>query len=234
METVGQYVTHASTQLNDQAYGRAFIRWGRALLLDYLNMALAEIGTYRPEAFSVSTMLTLIPGTEQKAPGETGIVAIYANLDGTPIRRADAAISNAFAGYDICPPQPKFVNGTPKFLVKTYSIDPTSAKTFYVEPAIPKGIEVKVRALVPGDTPQYGLPDWNKPLAMAHRFDSNLIDFIMGTAYRLDSESPESRANSDSLFKKFYAAMGVKYKQESKYRSGYYLGEIGTGNPRAE
>jgi hypothetical protein len=234
METVGQYVKHVSTQLNDQAYGRPYIRWGRSLLLEYLNLALSEIGTYRPEAFSVPTVITLKPGTEQHAPDNTGIISVYSNADGTPIHPTDGAMSNAFAVYDICPAKPKFVRGTPVFLVKSFSVDPTNSSTFYVEPAIPVGVEVKVNAMIPGDTPRYALSDWDKSLGMPHKFDNNLVDFMMACAYRLDSESPESRANSESYLKSFFSAMGIKYKQESKYRSGYYLGDTGTGNPRAE
>jgi len=202
--------------------------------LDYLNRALSEIGTYRPEAFSVPTELTLVPGVEQFANTGTGIIDVYANVDGPVIRKADGSISNAFAVYDICPPAPKFVRGTPEFWVRSVSIDPNNTGTFYVEPPIPNGITVKVKALIPGDTPQYGLVDWDKKLGMPHKFDNNLIDFVLGCAYGLDTESPESRANSDMYYKRFYTAMGVKYKQESKFRSGNYLGQVGAGNPRAE
>ena len=233
MITVGQYVTHASTQLNDQRHGRAFTRWGRGLLLEYLNLGISEISTYRPESFAVTKEVTLKPGITQTVE-QSEILSVESNVGGPPIREADSAISNSFAVYDICPPSIAFVNGTPQFYVRSYSIDKHDAKKFYVEPAVPNGLVVKVNVAVPGTLPQFTLADWDKPLGMLHKFDNNLIDFMMAKAYKLDAESPESRRNSESLMAQFYNAMGVKYKQESKYRSGYYLGETGTGNPRAD
>lgn len=67
---------------------------------------------------------------------------------------------------------------------------------------------------------------------MESKFDGDLVDYMMAKAFELDQESAQSRTNSQTLFKKFYDVMGVKYKMESKYRSGNYLGAVGP-DPRA-
>lgn len=223
METVGEYVTHVSTQLNDQRYGRAFTRWGRALLLEYLNLGLSEIGIYRPEAFAATREITLSPGIEQTLEDGVSLRSISSNVGGPPVTEGDFTMARAFMTYDICPPSPKFVNGNPVFFIRSFAVDKDNPKKFYVEPAVPAGLTVRVNATILGETPQYTLADWGKDIAMEIKFANNLIDYMMAKAYRLDKESPESRANSDSLFRTFYTSMGVKYKQESKYRADKYL-----------
>ena len=69
MKTVGEYVTHASRQLNDQRPNSAFTRWGRGLLWDDLELGLGEIATYRPEAFATEIDHPLVPGSAQSRIG---------------------------------------------------------------------------------------------------------------------------------------------------------------------
>lgn len=233
MQTVGQFVTYVSTQMNDQRPSRAFTRWGRGLLLEYLNLGTTEIGTYRPEAFAKDELITLVPGSTQAAdPGKT-LVGLSSNLDGTPILPGDIAMATAFNAYAVCPIEPRIINGEAAYLVRSYAFDKQNSHKFYVDPPVPKGLVVKVNATVTGDIPQYTLADWDKPLVMESKFNGSLVDYMQACAFGLDMESAQSRANSQQLYRKFYDVMGVKYKMESKYRSGFYLGEVGTGDPQA-
>lgn len=234
MRTVGQFVTHASTQLNDQRPGRAFTRWGRGLLLDYLNLGLSEISTYRPEAFARDLQLTLVPGASQIVPNGYSLLAITSNLDGSPITKGDYGMAAAFNAYAPCVANGmRFVDGTPTFAVRTHSIDPNDARKFYVDPPVPKGLEVKVNASVHASADVYTLADWDKDILIDDKYKFNLIDFILACAYGLDQESPQSRRRSDDLYSRFYNVLGVKYRQEAKFRSGYYLGKVGSGDPQA-
>ena len=233
MDTVAQYVTHVSTQMNDQRPSRAFTRWGRGLLLQYLNLGLAEIGTYRPEAFAADEKIKLVPGAVQVIDPRKTLVSLSANADGTPIIKGDTRMAAAYNAYSVCTPQPRMVNGEAKYLVRTYSIDDKNGHKFYVDPPVPPGMTVFVDGTVTGQIPNYTLADWDKSVAMESKYSANLIDYMMACAYALDAESPQSRANSQQLYRKFYDVMGVKYRQESKYRAGYYLGEVGTGDPQA-
>lgn len=234
MKTVGEYVTHASRQLNDQRPNRAFTRWGRDLLLDYLVLGLGEIATYRPEALATEIEHTLTPGAVQTVDTKYTIVNVVANEDGTPIVEGDTRMASAFGAYAVCEDSGiSFVKGNPVYHARTYSVDKGNASTFYLDPPAPKGMEVKVKINVTGDSLNYGLEDWNKELRVSHKFSAVLIDYILACAYGLDMESPQSRARSDSLYRRFYDIMGVKYRQESKFKSGYYLGELGTKDIQA-
>jgi hypothetical protein len=232
MDTVGQYVTHVSTQMNDQRPSRAFTRWGRGLLLDYLNLGLNEIGTYRPEAFAKDVIIDLVAGATQTTDYSKTIVALSSNMDGTPILPGDIEMATAFNAYAICPIEPRIINGEARYLVRSFALDKHNKHKFYVDPPVPKGLVVQVNASITGEVPQYTLADWDKPIVMESKFSGDLVDYMMAKAFELDMESAQSRSNSQSLFKKFYDVMGVKYKMESRYRSGNYLGEVGS-NPRA-
>ena len=80
MKQVGAYVTDASVLLNDQQVGREFTRWSRALLVSFLNDALAEIAAHKPEAFARQEELRLDPGRVQHIESEVGM-----GEDGIPL-----------------------------------------------------------------------------------------------------------------------------------------------------
>lgn len=232
MITVGQYLTHASTQLNDQRYNRAFTRWGRGLLLDYMNLGLAEIGTYRPEDFAKSISVSLVVGREQSVADINKIISIYSNSDGTPIVTMDDELSNSFAVYDVCPPDIQFVDGSPAYRVVSAYIKKENPRGFVVEPPVPAGVSAKVNVNIDGAVPQFKLSDWDNPHNIPPKYTNCLMSFILGKAHELNRDSITSQRLSDEHMRSFYSVLGVNYKQESRYRGGYYLGKRGEGDPQ--
>lgn len=234
MRTVGQFVTHVSTQLNDQRPSRAFTRWGRGLLLEYMNLALAEIATYRPEAFARRVKFELQPGNVQIIPDEWDVTSVESNVNGAAVVRGDTVMANAYNTYAICKSTPVTVrDGDSVYNVKTFSLDPDNPRILYVDPPVPKGIEAEVYLNVMTAPEELTLANWNSAVGISHKFKASMVDYMLASAYTLDTESPQSRARSDQLYDKFYKVMGVKYKQESRYRAGYYLGKVGIGDPQA-
>lgn len=233
MNTVGEYLTHASTQLNDQRYNRAFTRWGRGLLLDYMNLGLAEIASYRPEDFTKQISVELEEGRDQYVQGVNKIISLDRNSDGSSIILMDVELSDSFALYDICPPDVPFVNGAPVYKVISYCIREGNPRAFTVEPPVPPGVTASVTVSVDGAAPSFKLTDWDSPHNIAPKYINCLMDFILAKAHELNRDSLVSQKLSDDYFRKFYSVMGVNYKQEAKYRSGYYMGQRGNGDPRA-
>lgn len=233
MNTVGKIIEHVSGQLNDQGFKLEYTRWTRPKQLEYMNEALKEIGAYRPDAFSAIRSLTLVTGTKQSV-GEYVTLKNISNADGSPTHESDANLLKAFAAYDYCTVKPQFDrSGSPVYFVKSFAVDNLDPKTFYVSPPVPSGISPVITATVIGKPPELTLADWNKPLEMEDKYYNNLIDFMMARAYELDSESANSQGNSQRFMTRFYQAMGVKYKVDSAVKSGFYKGEVGTGDPRA-
>lgn len=228
MNTVGHICDHVAHQLNDKAVGRSFTRWGRADVLEYLNQGMAEIGAYRPEALVSKVTAALAAGRVQNFLEYSAVLSIEGATE------ADATLSIAFATYGKCEALPEYDEaGNPKYTIRSYAIDKRNPKIIYVEPEVPSGLTPEVTMTVVTKFVPYTLADWNKVIALESKFYNNLIDFMLGRAYELDSESAQSRSNGQMHMRQFYTAMGVKYKMESAYKAGFYLGETGEGDPRA-
>ena len=233
MNTVGQYLTHASTQLNDQRYGRAFTRWGRGLLLDYMNLGLSEIGTYFPDDFTQTIEVTLKPGREQSIDTINNIVSVTNNADGTPLTVMDQGLSESFAVYDICQPSINFVNGEPVYRAVSYAIRREDSRKFIVEPPVPQGMAPILLVSIDGAIPEYTTADWDSPHNVPPKYTNPLMDFILGKALGLNMESVSSQAESREHLQRFYSVLGINYKQSSRFNSGYYQGKTGDGDKRA-
>lgn len=233
MATVEHIITHVSRQLNDQRKNKQFTRWTRADLLEYLNQGLKEIAAYRPEAFSATIDLPLVPGKTQTVPEGTTLRGFGADANGNTAHSTDDTILKAFNAYVACPPKVVMKDGNVVYAIKSFSVDSIDPKTFYVSPPVPFGITVTVKAQVDGKAPEYSLANWNTSIPVQDKFYNSLIVYMTAMAYKLDSESLVSTQESQRLLQLFYQVMGVKYKIDSARNSGYYNGEIGTGDPRS-
>lgn len=232
MKTVADICEHVSFQLNDQRPHREFSRWGRAIMVEYLNQAIKEIATYKPDAFSETIAVTLKAGRMQQLEGGVTLRGLI-GPDGIPVPESDDGILKGFVRYAPCPPKPRIVNGRLDYKVKSYSVDSADSSTFYVSPPVPAGANVTVRAQVDGRTREYTLADWDEVVKISDKYYNNMLDYMTAKAYRMDAESQVSANEANNLFRLFYQSMGVKYKIEAARNSGYHNGEIGTGDPRS-
>lgn len=235
MKTVAEYVYDASAQLNDQYLGREYTRWTRALLISYLNGALAELSSYKPEIFTSEESITLAAGRRQVISDPyKSIVSVNSNADGSVVHESDLDLIRAFAPYDCCAVEVVFdVLGNPVYAAKSYAIDPKEPKAYYVSPQVPVGLAPTVKATVSIPPARYTLASWGVDVPVDAKYEQNIMDYMMGRAFDIDTESPMSKTNSDKHLSRFYTAMGVKYRVESAYRAGNYNGSIGEGDPRA-
>lgn len=233
MQTVGKIIKHVSGQLNDQQLDREYNRWTRSMLLDALNLALTAIATYRKDAFTGNVTISLVAGSRQASVGYSEIVEIVGNSDGRPAHKADAGILKAFSAYNYCPPKIQFKNGKPVYAVKSAGVDPTDPKTFYVSPPVPVGLPVSVIAKVVKNTPVYTLANWDDEIDIDPRYENQIVDFMQARAHELDIESPTAHASSGKFYRQFYQSLGITYKMDSAFGSGFFKGQVGTGDPRA-
>lgn len=228
MNTVGGAIKHVSHQLNDQQIGRTFIRWGRADVLEFLNEGMAAISGYRPEAIIGTSVVALNGGRTHTIDGYSAVITVR------DAAQSDAVLSSAFAAYNACPSTPEFDrNGAPIYRLRSYVVDKDNPKVIHVEPAVPAGMTTEITVTGNTTLTPYKLSDWGKTLTIDPKYYNPLLDFMWARAYELDSESAQSRANSQTHMRNFYTAMGVQYKMESAHKSGFYLGERGDGDPRA-
>jgi hypothetical protein len=150
------------------------------------------------------------------------------------IGEADLDLLRAIGPYNCCAGEVVFdASGNPKYKARTYSIDPKETRAFYISPPVPAGLTPVVKATVV-TVPTYTEADWEVEVPIDAKYQSGMIDFIMGRAFDMDIESPMSRSNADKHLGRFYSMLGVKYKYESAFRAGNWNGMVGDGDPRAK
>lgn len=232
MKTVGQTIKHVSMQLSDQRQNHEYVRWKVNDLHDYLNQGLMEIGAYRPDAFANTYEIDLVPGRVQQAPNGDAVQSI-SDSDGRMVHKSDAPLLKAFSAYFDAGDALRLCDGQIVYKLRSFASDETDPTLFYVSPPVPRGIKAKAKIQVNSRAPQYKGGDWDTPIAIQEKYYNNLIDFMLARAYAKDTESQVSAAKSQRLLQLFYQSMGAKYKIDSARNSGYYLGKVGTGDPRS-
>jgi hypothetical protein len=230
--TVGQVVLEVSRQLNDQG-ATPYARWTQAELVQYLVDAIIQVGFYRPDALTQSTAMTLVPGATQTLPAGFSLLksvdnnAASSNCPGSPVVEADLNILRTFYKKPCLPS-----GGDDNYRVRSFAYDSRNPQIFYVSPPVPTGVSgYQVTITAVGEAPNYTTADLNNIIAMDQKYHNALVAWMLARAYEVDTESATSFAMSQSQYKSFYNMLGVTYKQESLYKSGYYLGERGLKDP---
>lgn len=233
MNSIGSLIQHVSGQLNDQQHLLEYSRWTRGMLMDYYAQALAALRQYRMDAFTSTKEIPLVPGARQTAPGFSQVISVTANADGTPAVATDAQMLKAFSQYAHCAPRLQRRNGKLVYAVRSVGIDTQEPNVFYVSPPLPAGMTASVTAVVVTAPRTYTLADWDKPLDFDTKYINQIIDYMQARAYELDIEARTSKMDAERFYTHFYRALGINYKMESAFGSGYYKGQTGTGDPRA-
>ena len=231
---VGDSVKFVSGQLNDQGTP-SYVRWTQQNLLDYLNRALIQIGTFRPDAYTSSTTLTLVAGAQQTLPAAFSFLksldynASTSNCPGAPITEANMDLLRAFFKKPCGP-----TGGAADYRVTSYSYDMKNPHVFYVSPPVPDDAAgLQVTATVVSPAPQYLIGDIaaNTIVAIDQKYENAVEAWMLYEAYSIDTESTSSRQTKLDNEGLFWKSLGINYKQESLYRGGYYLGQRGQGDP---
>lgn len=231
MATLKSTVVEVSGQLNDQERGFEFTRWTRPTLIGYCNDALIQVALYRPDAFTSLEEISLSPGTQQMLPEKcNGLASVVSNGDKSnplAVPKDDSGLIRSFnkkvCNYDIdC-------NGNIIYKIFSYSYDPRIPNVFYVSPPVPMGINppVKIKISCIGNPPTLTNSDWFNDLPVEGKYYNAIISWMLSRAYEVDTESETSFRMLQYQRAEFYKMMGVKYQMESKFNSGWYLGQRG-------
>lgn len=232
---VGDQVKYVSTQLNDQG-ATPYVRWTALMLLSYLNNALIQIGTFRPDAYTSTVLLTLAAGSQQTLPAAYSALksldynADNSNCPGAPITETNLDLLRAFYKKP-CSPS----GGPSTYRVTSYAYDQRNPHVFYVSPSVPDdSVGLQVNATVVSPAPQYLNSDItaNTAIAIDPKYENAITAWMLYEAYTIDTESTSSRQTKLDNEGLFWKSLGINYKQESLYRSGNYLGQRGLGDPK--
>lgn len=235
MSTVGNIIREVSIQLNDQRPARVYTRWTRDMLVGYLSDAVAEVSGIRPDLFTIRVEVPLVAGRLQEIPAQYSSLVRIEQSDGSPVYQADMELMKGYTG--VSPDTTTYltdVNGNVTYRAWSFSVDPNNTKVYYVSPMVPPGGQWTAIASVVKEPVEYSVTRLNEVVEL----DSSIIncakDYMLGRAYEIDSESAESRGNSVKHMTQFYQYFNIKYKAESAFRSGYYMGNTKQGSGRPE
>lgn len=232
--TVSSIVLEASQQLNDQGFV-PYTRWTQEELVQYLNDALIQVEMYRPDAFTNTQDIALVPGAQQTLPAGYSFLksvdynAAASNCPGSPITEANLDILRAFFKKP-CSPS----GGAAQYRVTSFAYDQKNPQVFYVSPPVPDDAAgLEVTATLVAQAPAYVVSDIaaNTVVGIDQKYRNALLQWMLAKAYEVDTESVSSRQTKLDNYGAFYKTLGINYKQESLYRSGWYLGQKGQGDP---
>ena len=241
-KSIGDFATSVAMLLAD----RPGITWEPDDIYRAATIGVDAISSYRPDIFTESQEIALVPGTRQKLP--SGVIAIVGtaenickNADGTTTAAAtvsavDANEIRAFQFYANrkCTPAtadsgsgttPDATNTCGKWLLGGFNFDPRNPGEMSVTPAVPDGLAPKVRITVQTCAPCYSPDEPNVELPC--RYIAALTEFTLYLMLGIQYESEAALRASIEHRNTFFNMLGIKYRQDSRFASGYYLGQMG-------
>ncbi len=170
--TAQQLITDARYALADTGA----TRWTNGELLAWLNAAVSEIASARPDATVVTDDITLVAGTRQDLPaGATALVDIPRNTGGRAVRKTSAALLDA--------QRPNWHADTAA-ATRNYVYDPRTPRLFYVWPPAEAGAEVEAKYQI-APTVMTNVSD-TIPIDDSYR--QLMLDGVLWRAYAKDAE----------------------------------------------
>jgi hypothetical protein len=240
MTTPKQLISRASKILNDDKPGYENTSWSVECLLDFLNEGLCQLAAYRPTEFVECIELCLVPGAKQQLPpGVSELVTI----EGTEDPEVDDGASDdpaptmssgdmvkALRGKKTCVSSTDDNCGP--YIVAGYRNAKGASDLFFVEPPVPFGEAPVVSAQVVKMPVPLTACDLDSAVQTECKFDPALVDWILYRAFSMDTESQYAYQVSRRHQSAFYDAVNGGYLADSRMRSGYILGQEGTGVER--
>jgi hypothetical protein len=229
-----ELIKYVSEQLNDQEPGYEYTRWSKQLLVNYYNDALSALASFRPDAISVVSFFTLVPGRLQQLPPSMGeFVAIVDGGDGRKVRTADSVLASSYNKNSCCPvPTRLDCNGNPlPYVVTSVTFDRDDPDTFFVWPPVPIGVSPTVKVRHRPITLNFTLSDWDNPVVFDLKYLAPIVSYMLKRANELDMESQASVAAARDYMREFLLLMDAEYRQRSRANSGWFGGQ--KGDPKA-
>lgn len=177
--------------------------------LDWLNDAQRAVVLVRPDAFSLTTNLTLVVGPKQSLPaGYTRIIAVTRNMG------ADGATSgrtvNLVDGADLSAVNENWYSATPKSPVRdlVYN-DKKDPLTFWVSPPAVAGWKIEATlAKNPTDVADADTGD----IALPDTYAAALQTWMLFRAYAKATQAVGHLQRAQTYFTAFFNLLGVKLR----------------------
>jgi hypothetical protein len=201
-------------ELNDLEPGYEHIRWPLAFLYEYINEALEQIGSLKPELFAVSENFQLTPGAVQVVPNTLSMlmdIPFNINIDGS-LGSAVVPANYTLLRYFSKPACASSGDG-----VSSFRVDPKNPRVFYVNPPAttypPQYVQLLGQAkaqIVVSASDEIEFPGGDSGL-----YFNSIKDWALYRAFMRDTESQTSLQRADKHYRAFYQFLNVKVQMES-------------------
>lgn len=191
-------------ELNDLEPGNEHVHWPLPNLYSYITQALQQIKLLEPVLFSTYKTFVLRPGATQFLPTEYGEL-----LDIADLTRANHELSKYFTKNTVC---------YDPYVPKSFSIDDSNSRVFYILPPVPQGSSVTVNlfvteTVIPAVSPTQ---DLQFPGGDIDKYFNQILDWALYRAFLKDTESQANFAKAQGHYKSFYDAFGAQGKLQDR------------------
>jgi len=189
------------------------IRWSDDEFVLWVNDAQREVVLYKPDAAATTAVLTLATGTKQDLPAAANrLLRVVRNMSaasggvgGRVIRIVDReALDSQNPDWHDPSATGWAAHGS---VIKHYTYDEESPKTFYVFPGVKSGESVYIEAIYSSDPTSVTISD---NLSIADIYANAILDFVLYRAYNKESEFAADRSEADARYTKFLNSVGGK------------------------
>ena len=232
--TLSHVITSARATLADPGN----VHWTAAELVAYLNEALGAVAGWRPDAFTATVTLALVPGSEQTLPPEyidvvdvTGSVGDDGLDETTGVTRAASDIGARLRGKFTCLNATLSVDGPgPYGPVRGFRIKPQARGQFTVSPPVPDGETPEIQAVVYINPPIVAEADLDTLYPhMNHTYLPTLTNYVLMRAFEKDVESVEAARRAEFYRSQVQFLNISSYRGAQRFQGGYINGRQGDG-----
>lgn len=220
---VSDVISRVRSILNDSdATG---YRWTNQELIDAINDAQGVIATYRPDCFTVNSVITLAAGSKQTIPsGGYRLLDVIRNIgsDGsTPGRAIRPTDRDTLDAYD-----PYWHTNSKKSEIKNSVYDERNPTSFWVNPPASSGTKIEILYAKRPTTLTLTTDD----LAISDAYFEGVVLYVLFRAYAKEADYAGNAQLASSYLSLFASMMGLKLQKDVAF--GMSLNRKGAeGNP---
>jgi len=189
--------------------------WGSAELLSYLNAAIRRICLFRPDASSSTESMQLVAGTKQNIPATARrLLDIVRNLgsDGATVGKAITTTDQR--SMDLY--NPSWHQDTATTYVNHFMYDEETPDVFYVTPPVHASTQVHIEVKV-AVNPTVIADAATENVPIDDIYSPAIEHWMLHMAYRKETDSVDSIAESNFHFQAFNSLLGIKNKVDVVY-----------------
>lgn len=188
------------------------VRWAVPELLRHITDAERQIIVLRPDAGSITATLTLVAGSKQSIPANTGIRFLRAirNMGLSPSADAPGRAIRECSRVALDNEMPDWHYANPAAVIQHYVFDNIAPKIFYVYPPAQAGTKIEaVYSAVPVAVTAAG-----QTLTLSDQFVNAVVDWVLFRCYAKDAAYAGNMQRAQAHLEMFANTLQVNMNTE--------------------